>query len=159
VQLAKDLGATVTGVCSTRNVEMVRGLGADLVVDYTNENFVTRPERYDVIIDTVGNRGLSDYRRVLNPKGRIVMVGGPNDGKWVGPMTGALKATLYSPFVSQTFSMMLAELNPKDLAFLRDRMAAGKLWSVIDGVTASRKCRRRSVMSRKAMRAARWSSR
>jgi len=132
VQIAKHLGASVTGVCSTRNVEMVRGLGADRVVDYKHEDFVTRPERYDVIVDTVGNRDLSEYRRVLNAKGAYVMVGGPNDGKWVGAMTGALKASVYSPFVSQTFSMMLAELNPKDLAYLRDLMAAGKLHSVID---------------------------
>ena len=132
VQIAKSLGANVTGVCSTRNVELVRSLGADLVVDYKNEDFVKRPERYDVIVDTVGNRDLSEYRSVLNPKGRYVMVGGPNDGKWVGPMSGALKASLYSPFVSQTFSMMLAELNPGDLALLRDLMAAGKLRSVID---------------------------
>jgi NADPH:quinone reductase-like Zn-dependent oxidoreductase len=132
VQIAKNLGATVTGVCSTRNVEMVRGLGADLVVDYSREDFVKRAERYDVIVDAVGNRDLAEIRSVLTPKGIHVMVGGPNRGNWLGPLSGALKAVASAPFVDQTHSMMLAELTPQDLAVLRDFLAAGKLRSVID---------------------------
>ncbi|HTU67555.1 MAG TPA: NAD(P)-dependent alcohol dehydrogenase [Steroidobacteraceae bacterium] len=132
VQIAKHLGATVTGVCSTRNVEMVRGLGADLVVDYKTEDFVQRPERYDVIIDTVGNRDLTEYRHVLTPDGIYVMVGGPSDGNWIGPLSKGLKAAIYDPFVDPSFSMMLAELNPADLAYLRDLLAAGKLKPVLD---------------------------
>ena len=132
VQLAKHLGATVTGVCSTRNVDMVRGLGADAVIDYKTEDFVQRLERYDVIIDTVGNRKMSEYRSVLVPKGIYVMVGGPSDNDWIGPLGTGLKAAIYDPFVGQSFSMMLAELNPADLGYLRDLLAEGKLKPVLD---------------------------
>jgi NADPH:quinone reductase-like Zn-dependent oxidoreductase len=96
VQIAKSLGANVTGVCSTRNVEMVRSIGADQVVDYTKDDYTKGGERYDVIIDNVGNHSLLDNRRVLNPKGKYVLIGGggPNDGNWIGPMAGPVKAIL-----------------------------------------------------------------
>jgi NADPH:quinone reductase-like Zn-dependent oxidoreductase len=132
VQIAKSFGAEVTGVCSTRNVQMVRAIGADTVIDYKREDFTESTARYDLIVDTVGNHPLSELRRVLTPKGAVVIVGGPSDGKWLGPMEGLISAALYSPFVSQTFSFILAELNKEDLAILGNLMQAGKLTSVID---------------------------
>jgi len=131
VQIAKSFGAEVTGVCSTRNVEMVRSIGADHVVDYTKEDFTESEQRYDLIVDMVGNHALLEYKRVLNPKGIFVIVGGP-DGKSIGPMVSPIKALMLSPFVSQKFGMLLAELNQKDLTLLRDLMQAGKVTPVID---------------------------
>jgi len=132
VQIAKSFGAEVTGVCSTRNVEMVRSLGADHVIDYTQEDFTKGGQRYDLILDNVGNHSLSEYRRVLNPKGAFVVVGGPNNGQWIGPMIGPIKASLLSPFVSQKLVMILAQLNKEDLTILHDLMQAGKVTPVID---------------------------
>ncbi|MEZ5512962.1 MAG: NAD(P)-dependent alcohol dehydrogenase [Steroidobacteraceae bacterium] len=132
VQIAKSLGAEVTGVCSTRNVSMVRSIGADHVIDYTQQDFTQGTERYDLIIDNVGNHGLLAVRRVMQPDGIYVGVGGPNDNRWVGPLLGPLKASLLAPFVSQEFRSLLADLNQADLEFLRDLMAAGKLTAVID---------------------------
>jgi NADPH:quinone reductase-like Zn-dependent oxidoreductase len=131
VQIAKSLGANVTGVCSTRNVEMVRSIGADQVVDYTKDDFTTGAERYDVILDNVGNRSLSDIRRVLKPDGKYVMVGGPS-GKWVDPLPRVLHMLVTSPFVKQDMTMFISELNKQDLTILRDLMASGKMTPVID---------------------------
>lgn len=132
VQIAKSLGAEVTGVCSTRNVELVRALGADHVIDYTKEDFKQGDRRYDVIIDNVGNHPLRAHRRVLEPNGIFVIVGGSSKDPWLGPMVRPIGAAVMSPFVSQQFSMLMAELNPQDLGVLRDLLAAGKLRSVID---------------------------
>ena len=132
VQIAKAMGAEVTGVCSTRNVAMVQALGADHVIDYTKDNFTQGLQRYDVIVDTVGNHALGDLRRVMAPQGHMVLVGGPNDGQWIGPLSGAIGVALYSPFVSQHFVFFLAELNQKDLEVLRDLMLTGKLTTAID---------------------------
>ena len=134
VQIAKSLGAHVTGVCSTRNVELVRSLGADEVVDYTREDYTLGGQTYDVIIDNVGNRPLLANRRVLAPDGRYVLIGGggPDDGRWIGPLVGPVKALLLSPFVSQQMGMFLAELNAKDLAVLADLMQSGQVTPVID---------------------------
>lgn len=132
VQIAKSMGAEVTGVCSTRNVELVRSLGADHVIDYTREDFTTSGQRYDVILDNVGNRSFSDYRRVLRPSGRLVMVGGPSDDPWLGPLAGPIKAFFVSPFVSQDFIFFMSELNRNDLEFLADLMTSGKVTPVID---------------------------
>ena len=134
VQIAKSFGADVTGVCSTRTVDMVRSLGANQVIDYTKEDFTKSAQRYDVILDNVPNHTLSECRRVLNPKGKYVMIGGggPNDGRWIGPFGRVISALVLSPFVSQDMGMMLAELNKKDLTILSDLMQAGKVTGVID---------------------------
>ena len=134
VQIAKALGAEVTGVCSTRNLELVRSLGADHVVDYTSEDVTQGAERYDVILDNVGTRPLLDFRRVMKPDGIFVIVGGggPNDGKLIGPMARPLQGLLLAPFVSQQFVMLLADINDKDLQFISDLIVARKLTPVID---------------------------
>jgi NADPH:quinone reductase-like Zn-dependent oxidoreductase len=134
VQIAKSYGAEVTGVCSTRNLDLVRSLGADHVIDYTKDDFTKTDQPYDVIIDNVGNRSLSECRRALRPKGILVLVGGggANEQGIIGPMAKPIKAMLLSPFVSQKVGMILAELNHDDLAFLADLMQSGKLKPVID---------------------------
>src|SRR5216117_1962558 len=135
VQIAKFFGANVTGVCSTRNLDMVRSLGADHVIDYTKEDFTKGDQRYDVILDNVANHSLSECRRVLNPDGRYVLIGGGgvNESRWLGPgLTHAFKAMFLSKFVSQKMGMMLAELNQKDLTALADLMQSGKVTPVID---------------------------
>lgn len=134
VQLAKSFDARVTGVCSGRNADLVRSLGAGKVIDYTREDFTTQGERYDLIVDNVGTRPLNELRRALTPQGRLVLVGGggPNDGRWLGPMLNVLDAALLDPFVSQEVGMMMAETTPPDLAFLGDLIAQGKLTPVID---------------------------
>jgi NADPH:quinone reductase-like Zn-dependent oxidoreductase len=132
VQIAKMLGATVTGVCSTRNVELVRSLGADRVVDYTREDFTRDGERHDVIIDNVGSHSLLDYRRALTPDGIVVLVGSNDRGVWLGPLIRPLQAMVLDPFVSQRFRPFLAELTPEDLGELAALMATGEVRSVID---------------------------
>ncbi|NZA27148.1 NAD(P)-dependent alcohol dehydrogenase [Luteimonas sp. SJ-92] len=132
VQIAKALGADVTGVSSTRNLELVRALGADQVIDYTQADFTAGAERYDVIIDNVGNRPLRAYRRALEPDGILVMVTGPKADPWLGPISRVLWAKLSSPFVSQTQASLFADLNPQDLEVLRGMVEAGSLRSVID---------------------------
>jgi NADPH:quinone reductase-like Zn-dependent oxidoreductase len=131
VQIAKSFGAEVTGVCSTRNVDMVRSIGADHVIDYTQEDYTKSGQRYDLIIDNVGNHSLLANRRVLEPNGIFVIVGGPK-GNWLRPVINPIKALVLSPFVGQEFGMMLARLRKDDLAILGDLMRAGKVTPVID---------------------------
>jgi NADPH:quinone reductase-like Zn-dependent oxidoreductase len=131
VQIAKALGADVTGVCSTKNIEMVRALGADRVVDYTREDFTESDQRYDVILDNVGNRSVPDYRRVMKPDGILVIVGA-GKGKWLGPFKGPLQALVLSPFVSQQAGMFISDFDLKDLELLAGLARAGKMKSVID---------------------------
>ena len=131
VQIAKHFGADVTGVCSTRNVELVRSLGADRVVDYTQEDFAKGPERYDIILDNVGNRSISDLRGVMQPNGRLVIVGGPK-GDWIGPLMGVIKAAIVQPFVDQQLGFFIAQLNHDDMQFLGELMQTGKMTPVID---------------------------
>ena len=132
VQIAKSFGADVTGVCSTRNVAMVRSIGADRVIDYTQEDFTKGTQRYDLIFDTVGNHSLLACRRVLNPKGIYVAVGGPT-GRWmIGPLVQAITAPVLSQFVSQKLVMVLARPSKEDLIVMRDLMKVGKVTPVID---------------------------
>src|SRR6266403_411991 len=134
VQIAKSFGADVTGVCSTRNVELVQSLGADHVIDYTKEDFAKGSERYDVILDNVPNHTLSECRRVLNPNGKYVMIGGggPNDNRWIGPFGRVIHTLILSPFINQKMGMMMAEPSQKDLTVLGDMMQSGKLKPVIE---------------------------
>ena len=137
VQIAKALGAEVTGVCSTRNVEMVRSIGADHVIDYTREDFTRSAEQYDTIMDNVGNRSLWDlitFRHLLAPKGNYVLIGGggPDAGRWIGPLATPIDAHILQPFVSQKFVWLLAELTKEDLANLGELIQSGKVTPVID---------------------------
>ena len=134
VQIAKSLDADVTGVCSTRNVDLVRSLGADHVIDYTKEDFTKSGQRYDVILDNVGTQPLLSFRHALIPKGKYVMIGGggPNDQGLIGPLFRPIQAMLLSPFVSQEMGMFIADTNQKDLAVLADLMQSGKVKPVID---------------------------
>ena len=132
VQIAKALGAEVTGVCSTANVGMVASIGADHVVDYTREDFTRAERRYDLLIDIAGNRSLAETRRVLAPKGALVLVGGPNKGRWIGPFGRTIRMLLQSPAVSQRMVSFLAHQNRDDLAVLRELLDAGKVTPVID---------------------------
>lgn len=132
VQIAEVFGADVTGVCSTRNVDMVRSIGAHHVIDYTREDFTKSGQRYDLIFDSVGNHSLSDCRRALTTEGTLVLVGGPNRGLWLGPMLGMLKAIAVSRFVRQKLLPFLAHLSKDDLIVLRELLEGGKVAPVID---------------------------
>ena len=134
VQIAKALGAHVTGVCSGRNVELVKSLGADEVIDYTKDDFAKRPERYDVFLDNVPNHSLADCRAVLTPNGKYIMIGGggPNDGKWIGPLGRVLEMVIQKRFQKAPVTMMMAESNKTDLNFLSELIQSGKVKPVID---------------------------
>jgi hypothetical protein len=134
VQIAKSFGGDVTGVCSGRNVDMVQSIGADHVIDYTKEDFTKSGQRYDVIIDNVGNHSLLECTHVLNPQGKYVMIGGgrPSDQGFIGPLINPIKALVLKPFVTQEIGMMLADMNKKDLTILADLMQTGKVKPVID---------------------------
>jgi NADPH:quinone reductase-like Zn-dependent oxidoreductase len=135
VQIAKTMGAHVTGVCSTRNVALVRSIGADEVVDYTKEDFTASGKRYDVFLDMVGNHALPASRRVLKPQGTYVLIGG-GTGRVLAPLDRAVAAKVFSGFVSQKMGMMIANLNPQDLGALRDLLQAGKVKPVVDRIYA-----------------------
>ena len=130
VQIAKSFGANVTGVCSTKNVELVRSLGADRVIDYTCEDFTEGSERYDLILDNVGNRTLSEMKRVLNPHGKCVLAGAPKELSAV--FTRVVKAFVWSPFLLQKFKFFVAKINQEDLTLLCELIKAGKVAPVID---------------------------
>jgi len=134
VQIAKSFGAEVTGVCSTRNVELVKSLGADHVIDYTKEDFTKGGERYDVMLDNVGNHALSECKSILTPKGKYVLIGGggASEQGFLGGLGKALWAMVFSKFVNQQMGMMMADMSQKDLAFLANMMQSGKLKAVID---------------------------
>jgi NADPH:quinone reductase-like Zn-dependent oxidoreductase len=136
VQIAKAFGAEVTGVCSTRNVDLVRSLGADRVVDYTSEDFTATGERYDLVLDLVGNRSLPDLRRATAPRGTLIPSGGGdldgNRGKVLGPARLMLRAAATSPFVGQRMPPFLAKVGRDDLLVLRELVDAGKVRPVID---------------------------
>ena len=131
VQIAKAFGAEVTAVCSTRNVEMVRALGADVVVDYTKEDFVAGGARFDVLMDMVGNRSLSDCKRALLPAGKYVACAAGR-GDWVGPLVWILWAFLAFAFTKQHFKMVVQTLVASDLVAMRELIEAGKIRPVVD---------------------------
>jgi NADPH:quinone reductase-like Zn-dependent oxidoreductase len=131
VQIAKWLGAEVTGVASTRNVDLVRSLGADRVIDYTTEDFTRGAVKYDVIIDNVGNHPLPDLLKVLAPSGRYIMIGGPK-GKWIAPFPRVIGMIMRSPFVDQEMKMFISKMNSDDLRTLAGLVASGKLRPTID---------------------------
>jgi NADPH:quinone reductase-like Zn-dependent oxidoreductase len=131
VQIAKAFGAEVTGVCSTANLEMVRSIGADHVIDYTREDFTKSGQKYDLILDIAGSRPLSACRRVMTPSGTFVVVGGPG-GRWIRPADRALIAILMNRFVSQRMLPFLSHASKDDLLVLKELIEAGKVRAVID---------------------------
>jgi len=132
VLIARWLGAEVTGVCSTRNVDMVRSLGADHVIDYTQEDFTKGRQRYDLIFDLVANHSLLACRRVLNPKGIYIGAGVLAGLSMIGILAGWITAPVLSWLVSQKFVMLLARRSQEDLTVMRELMATGKVTPVID---------------------------
>ena len=128
VQIAKSFGAEVTGVCSTRNLDMVRSIGADHVIDYTQEDFTQNGQRYDLILATAGYRSIFDYKRALSPKGIYVSTG--------GSVTQTFQAGLLGPLISMIGSKklgnMMGNINHKDLVFMKELIEAGKVKPVID---------------------------
>jgi len=130
VQIAKSFGANVTGVCSTKNVDLVRSLGADRVIDYTREDFTQDSGRYDLLLDNVGNRSLLSMRRVLSPNGKCVMTGAPKEMWKV--FTRLLKAFAWPPFLRQKFKFLIANINRDDLTTFGELIKTGKVTSVID---------------------------
>jgi NADPH:quinone reductase-like Zn-dependent oxidoreductase len=133
VQIAKSFGADVTGVCSTRNVDMVRSIGADHVIDYTQEDFTKSGQHYDLIFDLVANHSFSARRHVLNPKGIYIGAGVIGlGGSMIGLLTRRITELVLSRFVSQKFVTFIAKLSKEDLAILHELMKAGKVTPVID---------------------------
>jgi NADPH:quinone reductase-like Zn-dependent oxidoreductase len=132
VQIARAFGAEVTGVCSTTKTDLVRSIGAEHVVDYTQEDFADGRQHYDVILDTAGNRSLSHLRRALTPQGTLVIIGGEGGGRWFGGTDRQLRALMLSPFVSQTLRSLFATERKEDLQFLKELAEAGKVTPVID---------------------------
>jgi len=132
VQLAKSFGAEVTGVCSTRNVELVRSLGADRVVDYTQEDFTQRGERHDLMLDIAGSRSFFDFRRALTPQATVVLVGGPMTYRGLGPLPHLFGTLAKSRGRSQKVTFFVAKVTKEDLAVLRELLEAGKVTPVID---------------------------
>lgn len=132
VQIAKSFGAEVTAVCSTRNVDVVRSIGADHVIDYTQEDFTHSAQRYDIIFDNVGNHSLSACRRVLNPNGIDVMIGDQTGRGIISLLARLIAALVSSWFMSQKFVFIIAKANQQDLTVLSDLMKSGKVTPVID---------------------------
>jgi NADPH:quinone reductase-like Zn-dependent oxidoreductase len=134
VQIAKNYGAEVTGVCSTRNIDLVKSLGADHVIDYTKEDYAKSDQKYDAILDNVANHSLSENRKMLTPNGKYVLIGGgsANQQGWVGSMAKPFQAMAMSWFVNQKMGMMMAEMKQSDLSIIADLMQSGKVKAVID---------------------------
>ena len=132
VQIAKSFGAQVTGVCSTRNLELVKSIGADTVIDYTKEDFTSLPQRYDLILECVGNKSFSACLGVLNPNGRLVLVGGPHDPSMINLLALPIRALRSSMFSDRKVVMFIAKSSQNDLTLLGELIATGKLEPVID---------------------------
>lgn len=132
VQIAKAFGAEVTGVCSTRNVELIRSLGADHVVDYTQDDFTRSGRQYDLFFDVAGGRSWSDCKRVLTPQSIFVIVGGPKGNPWIGPLSHIIKMRLGALGAPQKPVFFIAKFNREDLVVLRELIEAGKVQPVVD---------------------------
>ncbi|MER6832168.1 NAD(P)-dependent alcohol dehydrogenase [Streptosporangium sp. NPDC000563] len=132
VQLAKAFGAEVTGVCGTAKTDLVRSIGADEVVDHTREDFADGRRRYDLILDTGGNRSLSHLRRALTPRGTLVIVGGERKGRWLQGTDRQLRAMLLSPFVGQKLCALMLRESEEDLLFLGKAVEEGEVTPVVD---------------------------
>jgi NADPH:quinone reductase-like Zn-dependent oxidoreductase len=132
VQIAKAFGADVTGVCGTRNVELVRSLGADHVVDYTREDFTRGGRRYDVMLDVAGSRSWSECKRVLDPQATVVLIGGPKDNRLLGPLGHILKLRAGGMIGSRKVGFFVAKFNKADMVVLRELLETGKITSAID---------------------------
>ena len=132
VQIAKALGAEVTGVCSTTKIDLVRSIGADHVIDYTRDDFAAGSQRYDLILDIGGNSSLSRLRRALTPTGTLVLIGGEDGDRWIGGMDRQLRAVALSPFVRQRLAMKVPKENHVDLERLVELIEAGRLTPTID---------------------------
>jgi NADPH:quinone reductase-like Zn-dependent oxidoreductase len=132
VQIAKTFGAHVTGVCSTRNLDMVRSIGADETIDYTNQDFTKTGERYDIVLDCVGNCSLWSCRRALKPKGSFVMIGAPPDASMSGMLARLVGLLVMSLVSSRKMKFFIAQMNQKDLTALGALIATGKVKPVID---------------------------
>ena len=136
VQIAKTFGAEVTGVCSTRNVEMVRSIGADHVIDYTREDFTRNGHRFDFILDNMANHSLSDTRRVLTPSGKLQSNNGTSGGRWFGTIGTVLKSATVSMFERRQLGPAIKFANRADLLVLKELIEAGKITPVIDATYA-----------------------
>ena len=132
VQIAKALGAEVTAVCSTRNVELVRSLGADHVIDYTREDFTRSNQRYDLMLDVAGSRSWSECRRILNPQATLVIVGAPKGKAMIGPLSHIVKVRLAALRSSQKVVFFVAKFKKPDMEVLRELLEVGKVRPVID---------------------------
>jgi len=132
VQIAKSFGADVTGVCSTRNVDLVRSIGADHVIDYTQEDFTQSGQKYDLILQLAGTRSPSDCRRALTSRGTLLLSSGESSGRWIGPIGRIIKAVVLSPFVSQRLAPFEAKPSREDLQAVKELIEAGKVSPVID---------------------------
>ena len=136
VQIAKALGAEVTAVCSTQKVKQARSIGADQVIDYRQEDFIQvcsqGQYRYDLMLDIVGNRELSECQRVLKPNGTYVIVGAPDKDRWLGPLAHFLKVSLAAPFVSQKVVTLDTKAKKEDLLFLKELIEADKITPIVE---------------------------
>src|SRR2546427_2094322 len=132
VQIAKALGAEVTGVCSTRNVDLVRSIGADHVIDYTREDFTRSGRRYDLMFDVAGSRSWSECKRILDPQATLVIVGAPKGGRLMGPLSHIVRVRLAALRSSRKVVWFIAKMNKPDMAVLRDLLQARKVTPVID---------------------------
>ncbi len=131
VQIAHALGARVTGVGNTAQLDVMRSIGAEDVIDYTQEDFTKLGRRWDLIVDTAGAHPISELRRALTPKGTLVIVGGEGGGKWVGKGSRMMQAPIMSLFIGQTLRMLAVKHNGADLVVLKDLIEAGKVSPVV----------------------------
>ncbi|OFW64694.1 MAG: hypothetical protein A2135_06690 [Actinobacteria bacterium RBG_16_67_15] len=132
VQIARSFGAEVTGVCSTSNVDMVRSIGANHVIDYTRDDFTSSSQLYNLVLDNVGNRSLSEYRRILEPKGTYLACHGQPENRWLGPLWFLARMSVLSPFVGQKLTAFVAKPTTEDLHALTELIEAGTLTPIVD---------------------------